>query len=51
MTGVTTFAKMPVVIVIIVVAGEASGTELIGKRVVAMAVIADQHCVLASQAE
>lgn len=45
---VTALAKMPVVIVIIVVAGEASGTELIGKRVVAMAVIADQHCVLAS---
>jgi hypothetical protein len=48
---VTTFAKMPLMVVIIIVAGETGGAELIGKRIVAMAVSADQRRVLAGQAE
>ena len=46
--GVTILAKVSVVIVIVAVAGEACRGQLIGKRVVAMAVVASKRRVPAS---
>lgn len=48
---VTAFPKMPIMIIIVVMAGVAGCAQLIGKRVVTMAIVADQRCMLAGQAE
>lgn len=51
MTGVAALAKMTVVVVIVSVAGEAGGAQLVGKWVFAMAVAAREHCVFPGQIE
>lgn len=49
MTGVAALAKMTVVIVIVGVAREAGGDQLVGKWVFAMAVVARERRVLPGQ--
>jgi len=51
MTGVAALAKMTVVIVIVGVAGEAGGDQLVGKWVFAMAVVARERRVLPGEIE
>ena len=51
MAGVAALAKMPIMVVIVAVAGEAGCSQLVGEWVFAVAVAACEHRVLPGQAE